>query len=76
MNERLPCLTQEEAIFPVHVVGMELYFNGFHDDKIHAPSFLPGYWCHISECDDPGLCCVLPQSISMVDTEECADDVL
>jgi len=50
---------------------MELYLNGLPDDAVHMPKFSAGYWCLIAEYDDPGLCYILPQLISLVDTDGC-----
>jgi hypothetical protein len=38
VNEKLPCLTQREVIFPVHV-RLKLYLTSFPQDTVHAPVF-------------------------------------
>jgi hypothetical protein len=40
MSKRLPCPTQGEATFPVHVVGMELDLYCFPYDPVHPSEVL------------------------------------
>ena len=37
--KRLPGVTQNQAVFPVHVIWMHLYFNGLPDETIPVSCF-------------------------------------
>ena len=39
MQQWFPGITEVEASFSVHIVGMHLYFNGFSDEAIHVSGF-------------------------------------
>jgi len=49
VNERLPCLIQGEAIFPVHDVKMGIFLSGFPDDAVPA-SVLYGQDTSVTWC--------------------------
>ena len=39
VQKRLPAVTQNQAVFPVHVVRMHLYFNRLPDETIPVSCF-------------------------------------